>query len=353
MNGAMVNSCNAVPSTGESFVTCREEDWQIYVASFARNLCQDFDADNASTQHSNPPSNPPTEIFVMGKKTKKPQPKKRKGSELVQHTDDGRSHDGKEKRMKKAAASKKTARRSKDPDESEESDGGESKSGESEEEVEDDVSSEEEEEEEEEEDENGGKVTPEAGDRQRSKERKDDDDDDSYNSFDEKSTQGQLHWLQDVLTVSPESNFPNDFHKNRTTFMNGISCIIRQNEELKKEVMRHRANWEILRSSKKAKKEGNLTVAQQQILLEAKGAIINKVCRMIKFPKTGWELYSRNPNSVFDSMIRTQVSFPTGLTESQIEILWNDVIAPALPRALTNAKNRILQDVKKRFLGRL
>jgi hypothetical protein len=352
MNGAMVNSCNAVPSTGESFVTCREEDWQIYVASFARNLCQDFDADNAGTQHSNPPSNPPTEIFVMGKKTKKPQTKKRKGSELVQHTDDGRSHDGKEKRMKKAAASKKTARRSKDPDESEESDGGESKSGESEEEVEDDVSSEEEEEEDEE-DENGGKVTPEAGDRQRSKERKDDDDDDSYNSFDEKSTQGQLHWLQDVLTVSPESNFPNDFHKNRTTFMNGISCIIRQNEELKKEVMRHRANWEILRSSKKAKKEGNLTVAQQQILLEAKGAIINKVCRMIKFPKTGWELYSRNPNSVFDSMIRTQVSFPTGLTESQIEILWNDVIAPALPRALTNAKNRILQDVKKRFLGRL
>jgi hypothetical protein len=73
---------------------------------------------------------------------------------------------------------------------------------------------------------------------------------------------------------------------------------------------------------------------------------------MVKFPKTGWELYSDSPNSVFDSMIRSSVSFPTGMSESQIEVLWNDIIAPGLGRSLTNAKYRILQDVKKRFLGR-
>jgi len=54
---------------------------------------------------------------------------------------------------------------------------------------------------------------------------------------------------------------------------------------------------------------------------------------MVKFPKTGWELYSNSPNSVFDSLIRASVSFPTGMSESQIEVLWNDVIAPGLSRS--------------------
>jgi hypothetical protein len=133
--------------------------------------------------------------------------------------------------------------------------------------------------------------------------------------------------------------------------MRGIPCILQRNEELEKRVAEYKANWEMLQLSKKAKKGRNLSVAQQQIALEAEGAIINKVCRMVKFPKTGWELYSNSPNSVFDSLIRASVSFPTGMSEVQIELLWNDVtIAPGLNRSLTNAKNRILQDVKKRFL---
>ena len=191
-------------------------------------------------------------------------------------------------------------------------------------------------------------MTPEGAGRQRNDDLEEDDD---ANPFEHMTKLEQLHWLQDVMVVSPESNFPNDFHKNRIAFEKGMRSIIRRNEQLEMEVREYKANWEVLKASKKTKKVANLTVAQQQILLEAKGAVINKVCRMIKFPKTGWELYSNNPNSVFDSMIRTQVSFPTGMTGPQMEILWNNVIAPSLPRALTNAKNRILQDVKKRFLG--
>jgi hypothetical protein len=106
--------------------------------------------------------------------------------------------------------------------------------------------------------------------------------------------------LNEVMAVSPASKLPTNFHYNRHSFMRGINCIIRRNEELEKQVAEYKANWEILKSSKKAKKGSNLTVGQQQIALEAKGAIINKVCRMVKFPKTGWELYSDSPNSVYD-----------------------------------------------------
>ena len=139
--------------------------------------------------------------------------------------------------------------------------------------------------------------------------------------------------LNEVMAVSPASKLPTNFHNNSHSFMRGIRCILQRNEELEKRVAEYKANWEMLQSSKKAKKGGNLTVAQQQIALEAKGAIINKVCRMVKFPKTGWELYSNSPNSVFDSLIRASVSFPTGMSESQIEVLWNDVIAPGLSRS--------------------
>jgi hypothetical protein len=188
-------------------------------------------------------------------------------------------------------------------------------------------------------------VTPDgAMQRKRNDMPKDDD------SFDDKSVLSQAEWLNEIMAVSPASKLPTNFHNNSHSFMRGIRCILQRNEELEKRVAEYKANWEMLQLSKKAKKGRNLSVAQQQIVLEAKGAIINKVCRMVKFPKTGWELYSNSPNSVFDSLIRASVSFPTGMSEVQIELLWNDVIAPGLNRSLTNAKNRILQDVKKRFL---
>ncbi len=351
---AMMNNCNIAASTGESFVTCCEEDWQIYVASFARNLCQEFNTDNTSIPSSIPHSHPPTEIVVMGKKAKKQPSKKRtERDEEGEQVQQQRRKDGQEKRRKKEVVStRKNSRRNEDTEESsdeeryESDDDGDDESRSSEED--DEEKDEEDEDEDKEEDNNNGKVTPEGAGRQRNDDLEEDDD---ANPFEHMTKLEQLHWLQDVMVVSPESNFPNDFHKNRIAFEKGMRSIIRRNEQLEMEVRQYKANWEVLKASKKTKKVANLTVAQQQILLEAKGAVINKVCRMIKFPKTGWELYSNNPNSVFDSMIRTQVSFPTGMTGPQMEILWNNVIAPSLPRALTNAKNRILQDIKKRFLG--
>jgi hypothetical protein len=64
-----------------------------------------------------------------------------------------------------------------------------------------------------------------------------------------------------------QTKLPTNFHCNRHSFMRGIQCIGWRNEE----VARHRGNWEI-KSTKKTKKSGNLTVAQQQIALEAKSS---------------------------------------------------------------------------------
>lgn len=347
---AMMNNCNIAASTGESFVTCREEDWQIYVAGFARNLCQEFNADNSSIPSSIPHSHPPTEIVVMGKKAKKhPSKKRMEREEEGEQVQQQRRKDGQEKRRKtEVISTRKKGQRNDDIEESSDEERYESDDDVDDESSEEEDEEKDEEDEDEEEDNNNGKVTPEGGGRQRNDDLEEDDD---ANPFEHMTKLEQLHWLQDVMVVSPESNFPNDFHKNRIAFEKGMRSIIHRNEQLEMKVREYKANWEVLKASKKTKKVANLTVAQQQILLEAKGAVINKVCRMIKFPKTGWELYSNNPNSVFDSMIRTQVSFPTGMTGPQMEILWNNVIAPSLPRALTNAKNRILQDVKKRFLG--
>jgi hypothetical protein len=167
------------------------------------------------------------------------------------------------------------------------------------------------------------------------------------------SFNGQVCWLNEkILAVSPTTTKDRfSYMKVTSSFLRGVWSIIKRKFELEEEVKEHKANWEILQSSKKAKKAGKLTVVQQQMVHEAKGAIVKTVCRQVKFPKTGWELYSDEPKSVFHSMIRDSVSFPTGMSESQIEVLWNDSVAPLLVRHLTNAKNTILQAVKTRFTG--
>ena len=171
-------------------------------------------------------------------------------------------------------------------------------------------------------------------------------DDDS--SFDKMSYEEQLKWVNDkVVADSPYIECTTMTKR----FMKGVRSIIKRNLELEEEVKDHKANWDILQSSKKAKKAGKLTVVQQQMLHEAKGAVVKTVCRQVKFPKTGWEMYSAEQKSVFHSMIRDSVSFPTGMSEKQIEVLWNESIGPLLVRHMTNAKNNILQAVKSRFLG--
>jgi hypothetical protein len=110
------------------------------------------------------------------------------------------------------------------------------------------------------------------------------------------------------------------------------------------------SNWEMLKESKKAKK-GKVSPAQSQMLKEASGVIKDKVCRKIKFHQKGWERYSVDPGRVC-VMMMPYISFPPYMTEPQKEYLWNDLIAQALPRMMTSAKNDIItQRMRERFNG--
>jgi hypothetical protein len=85
---------------------------------------------------------------------------------------------------------------------------------------------------------------------------------------------------------------------------------------------------------------------------EANGAINSTVLRMVKWPKSGWTNYSSNPNSIC-LMMMPKISLPPGLEEKQREVLWNEVIAPALPRMMTQARNGVLQPMRTRFYGEI
>jgi hypothetical protein len=128
----------------------------------------------------------------------------------------------------------------------------------------------------------------------------------------------------------------------------------RQCIDLKRKNLELEESWELLKTSKKAKKGGQLSQAQAQMVSEAHGAINSTVLslRMVKWPKSGWTNYSSNPNSICQ-MILPKISLPPGLKEKQIEVLWNEVIAQALPRMMTQARNGILQPMRTRFYGEI
>jgi hypothetical protein len=52
-------------------------------------------------------------------------------------------------------------------------------------------------------------------------------------------------------------------------------------------------------------------------------------------------------------MMLPKISLQPGLEEKQIELLWNEVIASALPQMMTQARNGILQPMKTRFYGEI
>ena len=129
--------------------------------------------------------------------------------------------------------------------------------------------------------------------------------------------------------------------------MMGRQCI-----ELKRKNLELEASWELLNTSKKAKKGGQLSKAQAQMVSEAHGAINSTILRMVKWPKSGWTNYSSNPNSICQMML-PKISLPPGLEGKQIEVLWNEVIVPALPRMMTQARNGILQPMRTRFYSKI
>lgn len=125
--------------------------------------------------------------------------------------------------------------------------------------------------------------------------------------------------------------------------------LSRENEVLKRKVDELNTNWEMLKESKKAKK-GKVNPVHAQILKEAANAMRDTVCRAMKFHKKGWERWSVEPGSVC-AMMRKFISFPPEMTEAQMEFLWNDLVAKALPRMLTATKNNITQKMRERHNG--
>jgi hypothetical protein len=123
-----------------------------------------------------------------------------------------------------------------------------------------------------------------------------------------------------------------------------VARMERQNIELKRKCLEIEASWELLKTSKKAKK-GQLSQSQAQMVSEANGAIHSTVLRLVKWPKPGWTNYSTKPNSICQLMIG-KISLPPGLEEEQKEVLGNEVIAPVLPRMMTQARNGILQPTR-------
>jgi hypothetical protein len=133
-----------------------------------------------------------------------------------------------------------------------------------------------------------------------------------------------------------------------------VAMMERQCIELKRKNLELEASWELLNinTSKKAKKGGQLSQTQAQMVSEAHEDINSTVLRMVKWPKSGWMNSSSNPNSICQMML-PKISLPPGLEEKQIEVLWNEVIAPALPRMMTQARNDILQPMRTRFYGEI
>lgn len=93
-----------------------------------------------------------------------------------------------------------------------------------------------------------------------------------------------------------------------------------------------------------------LSPEQQQIKLEVGCSMNTKVIRAVKFPKPGWSAYSETPGTVC-AVIMNDVSLPYGITEGEKRKLWDGFIKKMLNRMLTQAKNRITQDLRKQFNG--
>lgn len=350
-----------VPCTEDSFITCCERDWELHLKSFARNLQSEFNTDSSITSAESNIQQSKIIVMTGSKKSrsgKKPMAKKGNGSKSTvksrgsrgtntsktskrkrKNSDITHEMDEEENTHRKLRVTQDSDSSEDDDDDGEESDMDSKMDDGLDEDDDDDNLGDDAE------DEQTKEVTPEGLSVQRGTVASPGDDD---SSFDKMSYEEQLKWVNDKVVANSPYIECSTMTKR---FMKGVHSIIKRNLELEEEIKDHRANWDILQLSKKAKKAGKLTVVQQQMLHEAKGAVVKTVCRQVKFPKTGWEMYSTEKKSVFHSMIRDSVSFPTGMSEKQIEVLWNDSIGPLLVRHMTNAKNNILQAVKSRFSG--
>lgn len=84
-----------------------------------------------------------------------------------------------------------------------------------------------------------------------------------------------------------------------------------------------------------------LEAADRQLLDEAKHAM-REVGRHVKFQREGWLSYSRQKGTVC-YMVMSKISFPPGLSESEMMKKWYNVLVPHLPGVLQELKNKMTQ----------
>ena len=77
-----------------------------------------------------------------------------------------------------------------------------------------------------------------------------------------------------------------------------------------------------------------------------------EIVRWMKFPKSGWNLWSEAEGSICKMICDKMVSWPTQVTNAHKKRVWDRVIAPRMARKLTVIKNQITQKMKDVFMSK-
>ena len=132
---------------------------------------------------------------------------------------------------------------------------------------------------------------------------------------------------------------------------NEVMKVKEEMTELKKEVEEYKRQVAIYEMAKKSRKKTKVRdEATKTIIQEARSVFASKVGRYVKFPGPGWKLFSKESNTVCGMML-PEISFPSGSSDGEKKMIWEDVLVPLLSRMLTDHKNKITQLMRKQYIG--
>ncbi|MGA0862216.1 MAG: hypothetical protein ACO3P6_04935, partial [Pelagibacteraceae bacterium] len=110
--------------------------------------------------------------------------------------------------------------------------------------------------------------------------------------------------------------------------------------------------YKVLEMTKKKRKGQDYTPEQRQMLTEMFHVIRFDLCRLVKFPPPNWQGYSEDPKSAC-GRIMPKLSWPPGCTNEQKKVIYEDLIMPNMARAMSDTRNKILQNIRGVYYGEL
>jgi hypothetical protein len=126
----------------------------------------------------------------------------------------------------------------------------------------------------------------------------------------------------------------------------------KDNKALKRKVSELEGQIEVMRMMKKSRNSKDVTPEQRQMISDVSAEIRKRFVRQVKFPrKEGWQYWSDDPKSA-SGMIADRINWPAGCTKENKAAIWNTLIAKAIPRIVTTARNKITQEIREKFWGR-